>query len=540
MGALEPLLGKLSDILGNEFIKLKDNCCEISFLLDELSTMKIALEKMSEQEEADPLGRQWMSQLQELAYDAEDVIDTFILHPSNISTSSGMIKKVLNKFTNLKAEYQFAGQIKQLKERTLEVSDRRKRYKMDHVASPKYIPLDPRLPALFEEPGSLVGIESQINDIVKWITDANSLYSQSSVLSIVGFGGLGKTTLANLVFKKVSGDFECTAFVAASRSPDILIILRHILLQVCQGDNLSTTDQFAKMLIMSLMRCCIFAKCRFLIVIDDIWSRQAWQQIRCVFPQNTKGSRIITTTRIKDVATYCSPRKTDLVHHITPLDADNSRKLFLKRVCHRDEDCPADLKTTVDNILRKCQGLPLAIVNIGSLLANKTRSKDVWENVLTSLGAALEQDHELQMVQKILCLSYHDLPSHLKVCFLDLSTFPEDYKIEVERLKKRWIAEGFVSERKGQCMEDTAESYIIELVNTNMMQPMDIEYDGKPAACQLHDIMLDLALVLSLKENFSTVMGGHKMAPSNKMRRLSLQGDIEGHALWQGRDLSHI
>ncbi|GJN16225.1 hypothetical protein PR202_gb03189 [Eleusine coracana subsp. coracana] len=383
MGALEPLLGKLSDILGNEFIKLKDNCCEISFLLDELSTMKIALEKMSEQEEADPLGRQWMSQLQELAYDAEDVIDTFILHPSNISTSSGMIKKVLNKFTNLKAEYQFAGQIKQLKERTLEVSDRRKRYKMDHVASPKYIPLDPRLPALFEEPGSLVGIESQINDIVKWITDANSLYSQSSVLSIVGFGGLGKTTLANLVFKKVSGDFECTAFVAASRSPDILIILRHILLQVCQGDNLSTTDQFAKML-------------------ED--------------PQKD--------CQMKNL------RYTELVNAIREYLQD-------KRY-----------------ILAFSYSAAIQIIfEISAVI------EPFWNNVT----------NEVLHIRKI--------------------TFPEDYKIEVERLKKRWIAEGFVSERKGQCMEDTAESYIIELVNTNMMQPMDIEYDGKPAACQLHDII---------------------------------------------------
>lgn len=219
-----------------------------------------------------------------------------------------------------------------------------------------------------------------------------------------------------------------------------------------------------------------------------------------------------------------------------PLNNDDSKRLFMKRTFGHKDDCPLELKETSDDILRKCDGLPLAIVNIASLLATKRPSKEEWEGVHKSIGSTLEQDHELGVVKNILFLSYYDLPYYLKICLLDLSIFPEDYQIDRLRLIRRWMAEGLIIEQQGRSMEDTGESYISELINKNMIQPVGIDYSGRPRACRVHDIMLDLIVSLSTKENFATILGSQKLTLANKIRRLSIHGDCEERKLWQGID----
>jgi hypothetical protein len=238
---------------------------------------------------------------------------------------------------------------------------------------------------------------------------------------------------------------------------------------------------------------------RYFVIIDDVWEKQDWNKVQCAFPHNNFGSRIMTTTRIEDVARFCSFPHKEYIYPMRPLDSDDSKTLFLKRIFDR-EDCPLELKEVTDDILRKCQGLPLAIVNIASLLATKKTSKQEWERVRNSLGSALEQDHELEVVKRVLSLSYHDLPHYL-ICFLDLSIFPEDHVIGRVCLIRRWIAEGLIAEQRGKHLEDSAENYFSELINRNMIEPVDTDYSGRPQACRVHDIMLDLIISLSVKEN---------------------------------------
>ncbi|GJN16467.1 hypothetical protein PR202_gb03458 [Eleusine coracana subsp. coracana] len=165
--------------------------------------MSAALEMVSESEEENPRVKEWMSQLRELSYDVEDCIEIFTHCLGNVDTCDGFIHKIINKVTTLKAHYHIGNQINELKERALEVSDRRKRYKLDPSASsPRSLVIDPRLPALFEETDRLVGIDTQMDKLVKLLTDGIDSYSQCKVVSIAGLGGLGKTTLANQIFHK--------------------------------------------------------------------------------------------------------------------------------------------------------------------------------------------------------------------------------------------------------------------------------------------------------------------------------------------------
>ena len=264
--------------------------------------------------------------------------------------------------------------------------------------------------------------------------------------------------------------------------------------------------------------------CRYFVVVDDIWSTQAWELVKSALPENNLNSRIITTTRITDVATSCCSSLAGYVHNIQPLSDQQSQQLFSKRVFGDTSECPPYLQEISHRILEKCHGLPLAIITIASLLAGKS-NKDQWEQVYNSINSAFSH----QGMRDILLLSYYDLPCNLKTCLLYLSMYPEDHRIDREELTWRWIAEGFITEVRGQSVEQTAESYFNELVNRSLIQPINIQYDGKAEACRVHDIVLELIVSLSAEENFACIVEEKSYSGSgHKIRRLSVQTEHVG------------
>lgn len=283
-----------------------------------------------------------------------------------------------------------------------------------------------------------------------------------------------------------------------------------------------------------------------MIVIDDVWKQQDWKFLKAAFPDNYNGSRIIATTRITNVANSCCSNSGDRVYKMEPLNDVDSRQLFIKRIFHSDNYCPPQFENLSDRILTKCGGLPLAIITIASLLANKPQNTDEWERLQDSIGTGLsyENDGEGKGMGDILLLSYWDLPHHLKTCLLYLSIYPEDHRIECEELKWKWIAEGFVATQWGNLYQE-AENYFNELVNRNMIQPIDVDFDGVVRYCQVHDMVLDLIISLSQEENFATVLNGRvcNSLPS-KIRRLSMQSsgqqEHSGEILEIARSKSHV
>jgi disease resistance protein RPM1 len=174
---------------------------------------------------------------------------------------------------------------------------------------------------------------------------------------------------------------------------------------------------------------------RYLIVIDDVWDVETWDTIKYALSDNNCGSVIITTTRVHDVAkACCSLCSSGWVYKPKPLQEHDSKRLFHNRIFGPGNECPENLEEVSDKILKKCGGLPLAIIAISSLLANKARhrvhSLTEWDEVQTSIGHGLERDSTVEGMMRILSLSYFDLPHHLKACLLYLSIFPEDYNIE--------------------------------------------------------------------------------------------------------------
>lgn len=259
----------------------------------------------------------------------------------------------------------------------------------------------------------------------------------------------------------------------------------------------------------------------------DIWDISVWKVIKCALP-DSYVHRIIITTRIFDVA-----KQIGGPYKMKPLSADDSKALLYNRIFGSEEEKDnnddkqylAELAEVSHTVLKKCAGVPLAIITIASLLNSKGRSKMEWYNVCNSIGTGLENSIDVENMRRILSLRYYDLSYHLRTCLLYLSAFPEDYKISKDRLIKMWIAEGFIQcEKQKKSLYELGESYFHELINRGMIQPVYTKYSTVIEQCYLHDMVLDRIRSISREEKFINILNGvDHTSPSYKARRLCIQ-----------------
>ncbi|CAL4911248.1 unnamed protein product [Urochloa decumbens] len=527
-GAMNSLLGKLATLMGKEYSKLKGVRKEVASLQDEFNSMKALLDKLADMDELDIQAKEWRNQVKDMSYDIEDCIDDFMHHIGKNVVTTGFVKKTAQLLKNLRVRHQIASKIQEIKIRVKDANERHMRYKLDECTpKPSCVPIDPRVAAIHTEAANLVGIDVPREELAKLLMGEEQVLK---VVSVVGFAGLGKTTLANQVYCKLEGQFECKAFVSVSQKPDIPKLLNKILSKI--GGHFSHIDELDDL---ENIKKHLKDK-RYFIVIDDLWDLSAWKIIKCAFPENNFGSRVLITARIYDVALSCCSYRQQYVYNMRPLDKENSRRLFFSIIFDSSQSCPDAYEDLSTDILKKCGGLPLAIISIASLLAGQPNSK--WEYVQNSLGSMFQGNPNLGDMMQILDLSYKSLPNHLKTCLLYIGMYPEDHIIQKDDLLRQWIAEGFViSKVCGLDVEDVAENYFNELINTSIIQPVDTNYTGEVLSCRIHDLMLDLIRVKCAEENFIHVVDGSQAVTGlhKKTRRVSLQYHGAGSTL----DLPH-
>jgi hypothetical protein len=245
VGVLNPLLTKLSALVEGEYKLLKSVKKDIIFLRNELSSISVLLEHLSTKEDKlDGPTKEWRNNMLELAYDIEDCIDLFIHKLSCGDANANFVQKIGSKIKKLWGKHQITECIQELKNRVMEEDQRRKRNQIDDfISEPSVVEIDPRLPALYEEVERLVGIDGPREKIIKWIMTKGKPLEQRKVVSIVGLGGLGKTTLANEVYKTIQGDFKCITFVSISRTPNIRKILVDMLKGLGSNGDVSEDEQ---------------------------------------------------------------------------------------------------------------------------------------------------------------------------------------------------------------------------------------------------------------------------------------------------------
>ncbi|XP_015160029.1 putative late blight resistance protein homolog R1B-16 [Solanum tuberosum] len=256
---------------------------------------------------------------------------------------------------------------------------------------------------------------------------------------------------------------------------------------------------------------------RFLIVIDDIWSTKAWDQMQRTFPNDDNRSRILLTTRLKYVADYVSCPDFP-PHRKSFLSQNDSWNLFTEKL-FKNDPCPPLLVEIGKHIVRQCQGLPLSIVVVAGLFVKMDLTHDNWkeveENLKSFFGTVTER------CQSILSLSYNYLPQYLRDCFLYIGFFPEDREIDVSKLIRLWIAEQFVKARSNTRLEVVAEEYVQELIDRSLILTGTHSLTGRMKTCKIHDLLRQLCISEAHTKSVVHVMNG------NDQHRMILLSEVE-------------
>ncbi|XVE59671.1 hypothetical protein DITRI_Ditri05aG0064600 [Diplodiscus trichospermus] len=301
--------------------------------------------------------------------------------------------------------------------------------------------------SLFFKDDDLVGIEKARHELLRQLTGEEP---RRTVISVVGIGGSGKTTLVANTFNKqrVKQYFYFCIWITVSQQYAIEDLFRSMVREInkpreevpVQVDTMRDRELVEKLVEYLQPR-------RYLIVFDDVWSIKFWQEINIVLPEV----------------------KSD-IHKIEPFKKDDAWKLFCKRAFANDLfGCPPYLDSLARSLVEKCEGLPLAIVALGGLMSSK-KSTAEWKTVHDNLNWELSNNPVLESVKIISLLSYHDLSFQLKHCFLYCCLFPEDYEISRKRLIRLWMAEGFLEHVNDVTPEAVAEKYLMELICRSLLQ----------------------------------------------------------------------
>ncbi|KAL3497678.1 hypothetical protein ACH5RR_040410 [Cinchona calisaya] len=531
------VLDQLSIFLREEGRQLGGLRQQVQLISDELGHMRAFLKVAEAKEDDDPRLQEWIKQVREAAYDAEDVLDEFVFRFARQRSKGfyGSVKRIFNSIKNLRARHRVASEIQSIQARIGHISEAHKRYQSEYGISTDQVSgsvaaVDnkawrySRDDALLVEESRLVGISKPKQQLISQLLEGNSEFK---VISVVGMGGLGKTTLVKKVHEDadVRRHFQIRAWVTVSQTFNFEELLKSLIRKLHSEIKKPVPESIESVNSTSELKEFIkdfLQQGRYVIVFDDVWDVEFWNSIKFAMPDNSNGSRVLLTTRIMDVASASCKGFCGYVHKMESLSYEESWTLFCSRT-FEDGCCPNHLKNVADVILGKCDGLPLAILAISGLLAVKDVNRtDEWEMVRLSLGGELEGTGKLDRVNKILCLSYNDLPSRLKTCLLYISIFPEDYEIPCQQLIQLWIAEKFVERKEGMNTEDVVWDYLKELANRSLIQVTSVLYEGMPDTCHLHDRLREVIVSKCKEQNMATVSTGqHTRWPEN-VRRLAV------------------
>jgi hypothetical protein len=239
MGALPSLLPKLGELLVGEYKLQKGVKAEIMFIQAELESMKGALEKISNTppDRLDNQDKIWSKNVRELSYDIEDSVDAFMVRGKGSEPQGfkSFIERCYSLLTQFQVRRSIANEIRDIKRRVVEVCERRDRYEIKAAAIANPVTLDPRLLLpWYAKATELVGIDEARNQVIEILMEDSEVSKQQDIISIIGFGGLGKTTLANQVYEKLRGRFDCSAFVSVSQTPDMDKFFKAMLRQLAE------------------------------------------------------------------------------------------------------------------------------------------------------------------------------------------------------------------------------------------------------------------------------------------------------------------
>ncbi|KAK9690931.1 hypothetical protein RND81_09G164100 [Saponaria officinalis] len=429
----------------------------------------------------------YLQKLKDAVYDADDLFDKFFTLVDNSESHHHQLplaEKVRNFFSSrnpLKVSYSMSRNIRKIRNKLNAIAD-------DHA---KFgFSVDPRPLRRVEETHSyvhaddVVGREGDATNVIRRLLDSKE---DIGFLSIVGVGGVGKTTLAKVVLgdERIKSEFPVRVWVSVSdqaKVSDFKDVLLKILASFgCRLGNIIPTEY-----VQSKLQSKLRGK-KFLLVLDDVWSENLlnWQNIRYFLMIGGTGSRVIVTTRSRETANIIG----NDTYELEGLSKENAWRLFeMTAFTKRFKD--PELVKIGEKIVENCCRVPLAIKVVGSLLNGKP--VDNWQAFETNgLAGTSSGRNEITSVLKF---SYDHLEPSLKNCFAYCALFPKSCVINKEMLMNLWEAQGYVvPSYKGQSIESACEEHFSVLLQRCFFSDVQKDEFGDVESFKIHDLMHDLA-----------------------------------------------
>ncbi|XP_039141996.1 putative disease resistance protein RGA3 [Dioscorea cayenensis subsp. rotundata] len=482
----------------------------------------------------------WVDELKDVMYDADDIIDLCMIqgtgllqddhHSLPAESSAAASTRVrcrnfhlLSCVCCVKFRYEIADQIKNLNVKLEEISKDKDQFNFINSSSNSsdaYVVNESssRQSSCLPEP-DIVGWD--IRDATKSLVELLVCPHEQKcrLFAIIGMGGIGKTTLAQQIYNdsKIKDDFVLQSWIWVSKSfKSRADLLKEIIRNIGGSYGESTTVTELQKILYDVLH----GKSLFL-VLDDVWDADVWiDLIKNPIQIATTKCRVLVTTRNRNTAMKMGAIH---IHNVSKLSLDFGWELLCKKLSTNSDETDMQIMKDIGmQIINKCDGLPIAIKAIAGVLITKDKNKREWENVLNSDAWAITGLSE--ELQGALYLSYEDLPSALKHCFLYCGLKLENRTFSSKELVPEWIAEGFIKPSGNVSMEDVAKDYYMELIGRSFLQPDEEFLDM--SRCTMHDLLRGLAQALAGDECF---LGDPQDAQISikKVRRLTVSSTRE-------------
>ncbi|XP_049385913.1 putative disease resistance protein RGA1 [Solanum stenotomum] len=483
--------GELGSILGfkDEFEKLKST----------FTTIQAVLEDAQKKQLKDKAIENWLQKLNAAAYEADDILDE--------CKTEATIRQKKNKYgcyhPNVIAfRHKIGKRMKKIMEKLDAIAAERIKFHLDERTIERQVATR-QTGFVLNEP-QVYGRDKEKDEIVKILINNVSDAQTLSVLPILGMGGLGKTTLAQMVFndQRVIEHFHPKIWICVSEDFNEKRLIKEIVESI-EEKSLGDMDLAP---LQKKLQDLLNGK-NYLLVLDDVWNedQDKWAKLRQVLKVGASGAFVLTTTRLEKVG---SIMRTLQPYELSNLSQEDCWLLFMQRAFGNQEKININLVAIGKEIVKKCGGVPLAAKSLGGILRFK-REERQWEHVRDSEIWKLPQEES--SILPALRLNYHHLPLDLRQCFAYCAVFPKDTEMEKENLISLWMAQGFLLSKGNLELEDVGNEVWNELYLRSFFQEIEVKY-GR-TYFKMHDLIHDLATSL-----FSA------SASSNNIREINVKG----------------
>ncbi|XP_009602382.1 putative disease resistance protein RGA3 [Nicotiana tomentosiformis] len=463
---------------------------EMINLQSTVSTIQAVLQDAEDRQMKDKALKNWLVKLKDIVYEADDLLDEYLtellLHKLKLKEVGEKLELVANERT----KFHFRDVVYQ------------RCFSCERLQSDSYV-----------IESKVFGRNKDKENIIKLLIE-----SDVPVVSIVGIGGIGKTTVAKLVYNDafVEDKFDTRIWVCVSKGFDVKRLLKAII-EYATGSSCNLVEMEA---ILRRVQALILGK-KFLLVLDDVWDddHEKYERLKNLVHNGLDGSRLLVTTRNEKTALLMG---TANPYRLEGLSDDDCWSLFQELAYKNRQKELLALEELGKEIAKKCRGVPLVAKALGSLMCLKNQ-KSEWSFIRDCAMWDLMGHEDGAGILSALRLSYEYLPTHLKQCFAYCSIFPKGYRINKNTLICLWIAEGFVPSSESMPPEEAGNGYFNELLWRSFFQNVRRDFDGNIVDCDMHDLVHDLSKSVGGVDCLTTEFGKEVIIPA-ATRHLSMLG----------------